>query len=488
MAFLTTFLLSTMKFLSRHKYILCYGILVWGIATFISTLIGNWSWSKEEIQSYPHAHQTALKHHPMQAVVSSKFNRAIKYCNLPRNMVKGQEGAFRQNDNLEAVVVITRHGDRGSLHEFRNHSSIDCGLSSAEYPELSALIQHLHETEQRGEARGAFAQFPLLPPLGRSCTPGQLSAQGLLQMIQLGQHLRSAYDPDVTIIDQVIAHSTSISRTYHSLLALLYGLFPAFNMSSLSVKPGLGLTFCYTPSLCDCPALESLEQLVRKERWKHLSSHPAVQELVRSLNPFLKIKETDNEFTWPDDILDMLMVHMCHGGVLPCNNEVCATVDQVNNVIGFLEWSGKQVASYGPFKRSSKLRIHGFLVDLVLKLTAAKRGKMKHKMFIYSAHDVTLVPLMSVFGFFDGSKVPYASRVILELYSSTQPASQQIYHLRILYNGKDVTKKVHFCHSSSNSTTDKHMCPLNNILHYVNKDYFKGVNATNFKSACAMIP
>jgi hypothetical protein len=106
----------------------------------------------------------------------------------------------------------------------------------------------------------------------------------------------------------------------------------------------------------------------------------------------------------------------------------------------------------------------GILVDEILTHMQQKRegnqDLVKKKFFIYSAHDNTLAALLSALHVYDGENPPYASAVMIELYSNTTTLSV-------------------LCMSTMNG------CMTNNgVFLFSNRDYFikisyhKGPNTT----------
>lgn len=67
---------------------------------------------------------------------------------------------------------------------------------------------------------------------------------------------------------------------------------------------------------------------------------------------------------------------------------------------------------------------------------------------IYSAHDITLVPLLHHFSLFDGRIPHYRAHIAFELWlpkeKSTSIELNDI-RLRVLYNGGDMTSNLPFC-------------------------------------------
>lgn len=405
-------------------------------------------------------------------------------------------GVGEPGSRLEAVILMMRHGDRGPMHPFRNLTSINCGYKNAENLDFQEYLRFASSHIQSRPARDAFRRFPIVPK-GNFCLSGQLTEVGTQQQFQTGRLFREVYINQNHLLrdnwgmEDVVVCSTMVERTYQSAISFLYGFLPKFDFAKLNIKVGLGSLFCYSQQLCHCPLIDKLNRAVEKDKAQYVTSHPAVQSLVEHINSILRVHNSHfSSPTNPDDVFDKLLVYVCHHASLPCYNEhSCVTVEQLNNVISFLEWRGKQLAISHNVKVLSRLSIQGFLTDVLQRLLDIQHQRKKHRFIFYSAHDKTLMPLLVSFGVFDGIRPPFSSRFVMELHS--KPVSsvgknekERIYHLKIIYNGKDVTKKTNFCFSKKREREPSFVCPLDNFVKFVQEDYLKEMNASSFKAAC----
>uniref|UniRef100_T1ISF2 2-phosphoxylose phosphatase 1 n=1 Tax=Strigamia maritima TaxID=126957 RepID=T1ISF2_STRMM len=457
------------------------------------------NWTKDYIPQYPEVRPVAARYHQLTSAVNfQKKTRPIKYCALPNTILLGQEGRGRKGDLLEGVVIITRHGDRGSLRGLLNQSLVSCSVNFSSHSDLTRYVKFMRNKERERSKSDLFRHFHLLPILSEQCLSGQLSSQGIIQMLRLGKLLHQVYLKrhylvnETTALQDVIVFCSNVPRTYQSVLAFLHSFLPSYP-SWNNVKMGSGLTFCHSRKFCDCPVIDKIEQVIWKEKWTHLKSHPAVFNLIQSLTPLYGVV-SDQDGGLPDSLFDSLMVYLCHQQKMPCDkNGICASVDQLNNLMAFLDWSGRQTANHGLFRRASKLRTHGLLVDIVHRLINIKsRNKKKSipRIVIYSGHDLTLIAIMSALGFYDGSKIPYASRLIFELYKSHDSKE---FHVKIIYNGRDLTKRISLCshsksHNIKNQTKSDFICPLSNLELYISKNFYRELNVTSFQQACSNLP
>ena len=187
--------------------------------------------------------------------------------------------------------------------------------------------------------------------------------------------------------------------------------------------------------------MNDLHQQLNDHKRHILSSHPAVVKLMGDLK--LIIANNNNEsrlFETPIALFDGLMAYMCHKTALPCLNDRCVTLEEVKQLISFIEFNGKHLVVSNVFRHMNWLKIYGFLNHLI-ELIADKVSATK--LTLFSGHDITIVALASALDFFDGTIPPYASRVVFEAFVDNTK-DLNIY-LRIIYNGKDVTRFTEIC-------------------------------------------
>ncbi|KAF9931548.1 Lysophosphatidic acid phosphatase type 6 [Linnemannia zychae] len=78
---------------------------------------------------------------------------------------------------------------------------------------------------------------------------------------------------------------------------------------------------------------------------------------------------------------------------------------------------------------------------------------------LYSGHDTTLTPLLGLFKSDDTRWPPYASNLLIELW--TVPSHSKDKYVRILYNNKVLTTKSKWC--------DLSWCPVKTFLQYLDQ-------------------
>lgn len=134
------------------------------------------------------------------------------------------------------------------------------------------------------------------------------------------------------------------------------------------------------------------------------------------------------------------------------------------------------------------LRAYGLMRNIVNYMLKMISGD-KLKLVLYSSHDQTIVNILAAIGLHsESSFVPFASRMVFEVYRSNGDPSQ--HYFRLLYNGHDVTRKMNICLDGKSLRVNRgrgkaaHLCPIENLIRLIHDDYFVMLNATNFKDAC----
>lgn len=86
---------------------------------------------------------------------------------------------------------------------------------------------------------------------------------------------------------------------------------------------------------------------------------------------------------------------------------------------------------------SSRLAIGKLLGEIMERLNSkAKESQTEPSLYLVSAHDTTLVPLLVALGVYDGNWPPYASYISFELWEDSSADETPNYLVRVLFNGE----------------------------------------------------
>lgn len=439
-----------------------------------------------------------------------KSKKITKYCNVYKDIRPGAEGNFNSNYSLEGVVVLVRHGDRGPMTHVVNASTVNCdGSFDPLYSSFENYIKNISGTPILPQLLGVFRKIHSPLPVG-GCYIGLLTKIGASQLLATGRVLREVYKHSLNISsaqvkDEIKVYSTSYSRTVHSALAFLYAFLDEEDYPKIVFQAVSSLTFCFDD--CACPKANYYLDKFISESSKHLHSHPAVYNLVKTASSIVYEFPHKKLSSDPYALKDALLTYICHDSTLPCKDyslksEKCIKLEHVNGLFTYLNWETKQSSKSKNFKRGSLLRSYGLLKNIIshlLQIVSERRPRL----ILYSGHDKTLSYLTSALGITsDGVFSPYyASRLIFEVYKSKDIKGGMVgsdFFFRLLFNGKDITTKVQFCKGVPNHhparqqnvtgfrNTSFFLCPLESIVRFLHDDYFSPFNATNLKDACSL--
>lgn len=403
------------------------------------------------------------------------------------------KGKSPVNGSLAFVAVIIRHGDRSPLRPIRNQSIINCGTTNS--PLLQKYLKTLKHLRGSAKHLAPFTTFPL-HPAEKQCTSAQMTLLGAHQHLMVGRVLQKSYIEDHGLLGKnwtntdIKLFSTIFSRTFQSAVAFLFGFLPTFNISNIKIIPSPDERFCMSEYYCKCPLADQLERLIWKKRRRLLNSHPAVLHLMQRLSPIVKSQPNHPDILDPFEMFDSLMGYVCHGSHLPCipgTNE-CVTFEHVRNLIAYIDWLGRQFIRDNTNTKAAMLNMQGFLNHLVFTIKNFISGKDPAKFVLYSGHDITLEPLSAALGIDDGNMIPYASRIVFEVYNYTFNNKVK-YVMKVLFNGKDVTKYTSFCKSyfkdvvKKSNPSDYGLCPFESFRKFV-EDFILSIGGTSFQVAC----
>ncbi|XP_010881411.2 2-phosphoxylose phosphatase 1 isoform X1 [Esox lucius] len=453
------------------------------------------------------------------------ISEAYGYCNTPNHSEQAWEGHSPVDYKLLSVQVMIRHGDRYPLYAIprTKRPAIDCTLSpkrKPSHPQLSSFIGHM---AQGGRAlwEGTLSSLPRLPN-HNACEMGELTQTGVVQHLRNGQLLRQAYKrhkllPADWTTKQLWVETTGKSRTLQSGMALLYGFLPDFDWSRLTVHHQWSTLFC--GSACDCPARN---RYLEEEQRRQYRLRVADAELERTYADMARILGLPPRQLRAANPIDSLLCHLCHGLSFPCaaaggaaGDGGCLTLAQFAVIRRQQLDDETDRRKAGMYHRYALLAAHPYLNRTANKMERVARASApgrkaragREEVFsLYSAHDVTVAPLLSALGLEEARFPRFAARVVFELWKSPSATKVQREEpgqddaggvkgesskggneggvfVRVLYNGEDVTFRTAFCRSH-----DRHgaqpLCPLDNFLSFVRKDMFSVLNAISYHDAC----
>ncbi|KAL3273968.1 hypothetical protein HHI36_015390 [Cryptolaemus montrouzieri] len=428
--------------------------------------------------------------------IDVKTKRIFKICNFPREITAGDEGIVHSNTwILRGLIILLRHGDRGPLQYVRNISSVNCAGFPSE--RLESYKKYLQNLTSYGKVSwsipGSFHGFPLLPIHPTQCQLGQLTMQGVLQHLTLGDILRESYKdvwPKLKNLShhEILVYSTRYRRTFQSALAFLRSFLPHETLTKISILESQSMSFCFKD--CGCPATEKLTKLVMRWLNHQLKSHPAVAILSESTGRslFSPGAEQGSFGSDPHSVRDALLTYICHGSSLPCETPFnCIKRQNVAGIFAYTDWANHQKWKDIYWKRLCLLKSYGLMRHIVQQMLhiVSSTGPF---FVLYSGHDHTIEQLTTTLGVQnDPLLLRFAARIVFEVYQDNRDIRNNEatgVYFRVLSNGKDVTRQITFCKNVLALENKVVLCRIEDIVRFLHDDYFSSLNVTNFKDAC----
>ena len=386
-------------------------------------------------------------------------SRLDQYCHrslLHFNASMVAEGDVRSGDlELVQVFITARHGDRSSAtpySTFKMGSSVfyQCGLVDGntkweglkDFPKLSPLSS---------EARnGHMDLFPGTD--SRQCGVGMLTQIGFQQHYALGQLIREKYSSFIgkdVIPGQLYVQSTDYPRTIQSGAAFLLGFLPnepaLRHKTSIHLSPGTtGLLQVPPPGVKQtygyCKKLAMIMQEDQVNTGYLSEEKQKYHHMVLRLCEMFSLPRSYRNKPMINELFDHIVTRGCHnpGNPLPCNTkQECVDYSFASDLFAFVDWTW----SHKYPRKSSSLAMLPFLRHTVLELMErAVAGQGDHHRFVFSfAHDSTLTQILNTLGIPLKGWMPYASRLVFELW---RHKSQDLHFVRVLFNGRPITETL----------------------------------------------
>jgi len=251
---------------------------------------------------------------------------------------------------------------------------------------------------------------------------GQLTSRGKMQQYELGQWIRQRYTGFLSSNyseQEIVVRSTDVDRTLMSALSNLAGLYPPEGYwqwnTNLAWQPIPVHTVpqeedSLLSSHAVCPRFTQLHKEVLEESNFMKNIYKENRELFEYISK--NSGENITDIVHLDYVFDTLLIESIYGMELP-------------------DWT-KKVYPGGKFKELRDLsftvdtfnhemkRLKGgpFVKEMVEHFDSVATHTMEpsnRKMFMYSAHDTTVAPVLHTLGVFNMIAPPYASMVVVEL-------------------------------------------------------------------------
>ncbi|XP_028249460.1 lysophosphatidic acid phosphatase type 6 [Parambassis ranga] len=332
---------------------------------------------------------------------------------------------------LKLVQVLFRHGARTplkSIPDVMEAQWVPTLLEPPPHTDMNYVVTDLHG----GPRPPAPVEDSYRKNMLTGGTfPGQLTAVGMQQLYELGKRLRRRYIEESSFLNstfspsEVYVRSTNIVRTIESAKCLVAGLFQQKQKAIVPILTTAAESEILYPNYHGCKLLK----ILGSHRWAESSTLPDIAADLQSIQSALGIAAHQNiDFIL---IRDDMVARETHG--LPCppalntwrNKVEQRAVDMICHV-------------YEPSKRENLQLCVGPLLHTLLDNIEEKlqgtSSEPNRKLFLYSAHDTTLIPCLMALGIFDMQWPPYAADITLELHQNKQTNEAFV---KVSYIGQD---------------------------------------------------
>lgn len=314
---------------------------------------------------------------------------------------------------LKLVQVLFRHGARTPLKSIPDVIEAQWVPTLLEPPSHTNINYVVKDLQGGPQPPAPMEESYRKNILTGGTFPGQLTTVGMQQLYELGKILRRRYIEDNAFLSstfspaEVYVRSTNIVRTIESAKCLVAGLFRQTQTEAVPILTTTGESEILYPNYYGCKLLK----LRGSHRWAESATLPDIAADLKSIQSALGIAAHQRV----DFILirDDMVARETHG--LPCPPALDSWREKVEQ-----RAVDMMCHVYEPSKRENLQLCVGPLLNMMLNNMEEKiqgtSSEPSRKLFLYSAHDTTLIPCLMALGIFDMRWPPYAADLTLELH------------------------------------------------------------------------
>ncbi|KAB0362932.1 hypothetical protein FD754_007088 [Muntiacus muntjak] len=382
---------------------------------------------------------------------------SLTYCLHQRRVALAEPGgADDQNPvdrsllELKMVQVVFRHGARSPLKPLpQEDQQVEWKPQLIEVPPQTQLDYTVTNLAGGPKPHSPFDSQYRETTLKGGMFAGQLTKVGMEQMFALGERLRKNYVEDIPFLSptfnplEVFIRSTNIYRNLESTRCLLAGLFQRQKEGPIVIHTDEASSEVLYPNYQYC---WNLQKRTRGRR-QAASLQPGISEDLKKVKEGMGIASSDEvDFLV---LLDNMAAEQVHNlPSCPTLKRFAWMIEQraVDTASYILQWEDRESLqmAVGPF-------LHILESNLLKVVDPATPPSKTRKLYLYAAHDVTLMPLLMTLGIFDHKWPPFAVDLTMELY---QHRESKEWFVQLYYRGKEQVPK---------GCPDR-LCPLDKFL------------------------
>ncbi|KAF8362058.1 hypothetical protein PRIPAC_88981, partial [Pristionchus pacificus] len=408
---------------------------------------------------------------------------AAELCQYLELKDTGVEGKVDKNEyKLKGVAVLFRHGERSPIVADDLSEHLDCGaFREKDRRSFKDFMNILDSIEFRKFVKvdKEFKEYPFYPPRSQ-CSPGNLTAEGSLQLSRLGNHLRKVYENTDLFNEEnrldVKVTASPFRRTFQSAIAFVSSfLFPMKGFVDEIFFKYSNETFHCTDSFCTCPPAAAWRKDYEIAHLKYfVDDTTGLKEKAQRIFSQLEATKDSSD---PFNMMDVLLGrYVCRRYPLPCTKDgECVSFELLKEMLEYTTRRGLDMfnANDGIVARlltSEAQSILGYVARMGDEL---KQFPHTNRIKIFSGHDTTVGPVLRTLRipFIDFPR--YASHIVFEIYHDMNGMD----FLRLIHNGNDRTAELPFCGG-------KNMCPMSTFTRFSRSGIFAALGFSNITQLC----
>ncbi|XP_066111280.1 lysophosphatidic acid phosphatase type 6 isoform X1 [Saccopteryx bilineata] len=343
----------------------------------------------------------------------------------------GQHPVERSLLELKMVQVVFRHGARSPLKPLPQNEQVEWNPWLLEVPPQTQFDYTVTNLAGGPKPHSLFDSQYHKTILKGGMFAGQLTNVGMWQMFALGERLRKNYVEDIPFLSptfnpqEIFVRSTNIFRNLESTRCLLAGLFQRQQKGPIIIHTDEASSEVLYPNAQNC---WRLQERIRSQR-QAASLQPGISEDLKKVKEGMDIANSDEvDFLI---LFDNVAAEQVHGfPSCPMLKRFAQIIEQraVDTACCMLSGDRESLQmAVGPF-------LHLLESNILKVVDPDISSGQNRKLYLYAAHDVTLMPLLMALGIFDHKWPPFAVDVTIELY---QHQESKEWFVQLYYHGKE---------------------------------------------------